>query len=118
MKELNIYKKLKNSSLIFVTIAVFSYSFYPSAMLSIVLGLFLGLTIICNLQNFNYKNITGKRALFFLSTSWVFCICISIIYSENKSYGLVIGQRYFNIIIIITTFLFKNTEYKKYNYSW
>lgn len=120
MKELNIYKKLKNSSLIFVTIAVFSYSFYPSAMLSIVLGLFLGLTIICNLQNFNYKNITEKRALFFLSTSWVFCICISIIYSENKSYGLVIGQRYFNIIIIITTFLFffpkEFLKYKSYIY--
>lgn len=100
-------KKLRDLIFTISMVIVYSFSFFSNAIISISLAVFLGFSLIFyfDLERIK-KNIKNNSKLFFLVNGWVIFLMITIFYSENLTYGLRIGFRYFNALLIGLVFFF------------
>ena len=100
-------KKLRDLIFTISMVIVYSFSFFSNAIISISLAVFLGFSLIFyfDLERIK-KNIKNNSKLFFLINGWVIFLMITIFYSENLTYGLRIGFRYFNALLIGLVFFF------------
>jgi len=92
---------LKDIIIKILMIFVFSFTLFTNAIISISLALFFGLSIIFYFNNSQFKRVIKKnKKLFFLINGWIIFLFITLIYSENISYGFRIGFRYLNALFI------------------
>lgn len=102
---LKLIKKIdlsKSSLVCFFTCFIFLFPLFPTAVLSIALGLFIISGFFLTKKKINKEAII----IFLFATSWIFILLISLSYSNNIDYGIKLSQRYFNILLIVAVFLF------------
>lgn len=99
-------KALKNYILLFLATLIFTFPILPTAIQSISILSFIGVSIIFFLIK-NKIGFTKKQYVgFAITTFWVIYLCFTIFYSDDKSYGFQMAQRYINIVAIPLVFMF------------
>lgn len=103
---LSVKKDIKNKILFFLGLLIFAFPILPNAIQSISILFFIGFSIFFYFSEKSFSFSRQQYVGFAVTTFWVVFLCVTILYSDDKSYGFRMLQRYVNIIVAPLVFIF------------